>query len=182
MGNYNAALTADIEDFKSIVSTLENQRILSEHNRLGNTLSVNHAVEEQAGQEMNEVNQEPDLLALKFLYNTDEPKDTKEPVSNCTSAPALAVSSSSSSDTTSTISLPAYLSALLAAKPRPALQGPATLEQMRAELRDLRDELDTLRTQQKKEIKLLMNELDEEKKMRLSLQIEVEHLKKHMSK
>ncbi|KAK7130742.1 hypothetical protein R3I94_016026 [Phoxinus phoxinus] len=179
MGNYNAALTADIEDFKSIVSTLENQRILSEHNRLENTLSVN----EQAGQEMNEVNQEPDLLALKFLYsNTDEPKDTKEPVSNCTSAPAPAVSSSSSSGTTSTISLPAYLSALLAAKPRPALQGPATLEQMRAELRDLRDELDTLRTQQKKEIKLLMNELDEEKKMRLSLQIEVERLKKHMSK
>jgi len=35
------------------------------------------AVEEQAGLEMNEVNQEPDLLALKFLYNTDEPKDTK---------------------------------------------------------------------------------------------------------
>lgn len=35
------------------------------------------AVEEQTGQEMNEVNQEPDLLALKFLYNnTDEPKDT----------------------------------------------------------------------------------------------------------
>lgn len=32
----------DIEDFKSIVSTLENQqRILSEHNRLENTLSVN---------------------------------------------------------------------------------------------------------------------------------------------
>ncbi|XP_077052424.1 uncharacterized protein LOC143702437 [Siphateles boraxobius] len=178
MGNYNAALTADIEDFKSIVSTLENQRVLSEHNRLQNTLSVN----EQAGQEMNEVNQEPDLLALKFLYsNTDEPKDTKEPLSNCTSAPAPAVSSSSSSGTTSSIPLPAYLSALLAAKPRPALQGPATLEQMRAELRDLRDELNTLRTQQKKEIKLLMNELDEEKKMRLSLQIEVERLKKHMS-
>jgi len=35
------------------------------------------AVEEQAGLEMNDVNQEPDLLALKFLYNTDEPKDTK---------------------------------------------------------------------------------------------------------
>ncbi|XP_048022180.1 SH3 domain-containing kinase-binding protein 1 [Megalobrama amblycephala] len=183
MGNYNAALVADVEEFKSIVSTLENQRILSEHNRLENTLSVYHAVEEQAGQEMNEVNQEPDLLALKFLYsNTDEPEDSKEPVSNCTSAPAPVVSSSSSSGTANTTSLPAYLSALLAAKPRPALQGPATLEQMRAELRDLRDELDTLKTQQKKEIRLLMNELDEEKKMRLSLQIEVERLKKHMSK
>uniref|UniRef100_A0A9J8CQZ1 Si:dkey-71d15.2 n=1 Tax=Cyprinus carpio carpio TaxID=630221 RepID=A0A9J8CQZ1_CYPCA len=68
----------------------------------------------------------------------------------------------------------------LAAKPRGAPQGPGTMEQMRAELRELRDELDTLKTQ--KEIKLLMNELDEEKKMRLSLQIDVERLKKRMSK
>ncbi|XP_005161482.2 uncharacterized protein si:dkey-71d15.2 isoform X1 [Danio rerio] len=177
MGNYNAALTADVEDFKSIVSTL------TEQNRLENTLSINHAVDKEARQEMNEVNQEPDLLALKFLYcNIEAPKDTTEPVSNCTSTPIPEASSSSSSSGTATLTpLPAYLSALLA-KPRPALKGPATMEQMRAELRELRDELDTLKTQQKKEIKLLMNELDEEKKMRLSLQIEVERLKKHMSK
>ncbi|KAI2650929.1 SH3 domain-containing kinase-binding 1-like isoform X2 [Labeo rohita] len=173
MGNY--AFTADVEDFKSIVSTLESQRILAERSRLENTLSLNHAVEEQTGQEMNEVNQEPDLLALKFLYNnTDEPKDTAE------------AASSSSSGTTSVTPLPAYLSAALsaslAAKPRAAPQGPVTMEKMRAELRELRDELDTLKTQHKKEIKLLMNELDEEKKMRLSLQIDVERLKKHMSK
>ncbi|XP_073680670.1 uncharacterized protein [Garra rufa] len=173
MGNY--AFTADVEDFKSIVSTLESQRILSERSRLENTPSLNNAVEEQTGQEMNEVNQEPDLLALKFLYNnTDEPKDTTEPVS------------SSSSGTTSMSPLPAYLaaalSASLATKPRAAPQGPATMEQMRADLRELRDELDTMKTQHKKEIKLLMNELDEEKKMRLSLQIEVERLKKHMFK
>lgn len=125
---------------------------------------------EQTGEEMNEVNQEPDLLALKFLYsNTDAPKDNTEPIS------------SSSSGTTSMTPLPAYLSAL-AAKPRAAPRGPGPMEQMRAELRELRDELDTLKTQHKKEIKLLMNELDEEKKMRLSLQIEVERLKKHMSK
>ncbi|XP_068072226.2 uncharacterized protein si:dkey-71d15.2 isoform X2 [Danio rerio] len=143
----------------------------------------NKAVDKEARQEMNEVNQEPDLLALKFLYcNIEAPKDTTEPVSNCTSTPIPEASSSSSSSGTATLTpLPAYLSALLA-KPRPALKGPATMEQMRAELRELRDELDTLKTQQKKEIKLLMNELDEEKKMRLSLQIEVERLKKHMSK
>ncbi|XP_058614982.1 SH3 domain-containing kinase-binding protein 1 isoform X2 [Onychostoma macrolepis] len=157
----NQAFTADVEDFKSIVSTLESQRILIEHNRLENKLSLNHAADEQTGQEMNEVSQEPDLLALKFLYtNTDAPKDNTEPVS------------SSSSGTTSMTLLPAYLSAL-AAKPRAAPQGPGTMEQMRAELRELRDELDTLKTQHKKEIKLLMNELDEEKKMRLSLQVSV---------
>ncbi len=34
------------------------------------------AADEQTGQEMNEVNQEPDLMALRFLYNnTDAPKD-----------------------------------------------------------------------------------------------------------
>ncbi|XP_042603510.1 uncharacterized protein LOC122141200 isoform X1 [Cyprinus carpio] len=167
MGNH--AFTADVEDFKCIVSTLENQRVLSEHSRRQNILSLNHAADEEAGQEMNEVTQEPDLLALRFLYsNTDTPRDTTEPVS-------------SSSSGTSTTRLPAYLSAL-AAKPRAAPWGPGTMEQIRAELRELRDELDTLRTQHKREIKLLMNELDEEKKMRLSLQIEVEHLKKHMSK
>uniref|UniRef100_A0A672R1C5 Si:dkey-71d15.2 n=1 Tax=Sinocyclocheilus grahami TaxID=75366 RepID=A0A672R1C5_SINGR len=69
--------------------------------------------------------------------------------------------------------LPAYLSAL-AAKPRAAPRGPGAIEQMRAELRELRDDLDTLKTQ--KEIKLLLNELDEEKKMRLSLQVSQEPL------
>ncbi|XP_043077340.1 SH3 domain-containing kinase-binding protein 1 isoform X2 [Puntigrus tetrazona] len=123
------------------------------------------AADEQTDLEMNEANQEPDLQALKFLYsNTDSPKDTPEPVS-----------------ITSTSPLPEYLSAL-AAKPRGAPRGPVSVEQMRAELRELRDELDTLKTQHKKEIKLLMNELDEEKKMRLSLQIDVERLKKHMLK
>ncbi|XP_016151441.1 CD2-associated protein [Sinocyclocheilus grahami] len=156
-------IVTDVEDFKSVVSTL------SEHSRLENMLSLNHAADEQTGQKMNEVHQEPDLLALKFLYsNTDAPKDTTEPVS------------SSSSGTSMTL-LPAYLSAL-AAKPRAAPRGPGAIEQMRAELRELRDDLDTLKTQHKKEIKLLLNELDEEKKMRLSLQIEVERLKKHMSK
>ncbi|XP_059398326.1 SH3 domain-containing kinase-binding protein 1 isoform X2 [Carassius carassius] len=162
MGNY--AFTADVEDFKSLVSTLENQRLLTEHS----SLSLNHAVEEEPGQEMNEVNQEPDLLALRFLYsNTEAPKDTTEPVSG------------SSSGTTQ---LPAFLSQLLSTKSQGAPQGPVTTEQMRAELRELRDELDTLKTQHKKEIRLLMNELDEEKKMRLSLQIDVERLKKRMSK
>uniref|UniRef100_A0A671KMA7 Si:dkey-71d15.2 n=1 Tax=Sinocyclocheilus anshuiensis TaxID=1608454 RepID=A0A671KMA7_9TELE len=75
--------------------------------------------------------------------------------------------------------LPAYLSAL-AAKPRAAPRGPGAIEQMRAELRELRDDLDTLKSQHKKEIKLLLNELDEEKKMRLSLQVIRLQQKKNM--
>ncbi|TRY59388.1 hypothetical protein DNTS_004297 [Danionella cerebrum] len=135
---------------------------------------------------MNADNQEPDLLALKFLhFNPDQAEVCTETVNNCTAAlapPLPAAPQSSSSVATSQTPLPAYLSSILT-KPRGALlQGPATMEQMRTELRELRDELDTLKTQQKKEIKLLMNELDEEKKMRLSLQIEVERLKKLMSK
>ncbi|KAI5096267.1 kit receptor b precursor [Silurus meridionalis] len=53
---------------------------------------------------------------------------------------------------------------------------------LNVELQDMREELELLKTQHKREIKLLMNELDEEKKLRLSLQLEVERLKKHMSK
>ncbi|XP_051537260.1 SH3 domain-containing kinase-binding protein 1 [Myxocyprinus asiaticus] len=184
MGNYSSALTADVEDFKSIVSTFESQCTLIENYRLEKILSVNHATaEEPEGQEMNEVQQEPDL---KFLYSNT--KDITEPVNNCSSAPKPVVSSSSSSCSGTNLPqslnslLSAALSASLPAKPRGNLQGPVTMEQMKADLRELRDELDQLKTQHKKEITLLMNELDEEKKMRLSLQIDVERLKKHMSK
>ncbi|GAA6093485.1 SH3 domain-containing kinase-binding protein 1 [Tachysurus ichikawai] len=69
-------------------------------------------------------------------------------------------------------------------QPKPLLtaHSPHTLQKLSVELQDMREELELLKTQHKREIKLLMNELDEEKKMRLSLQVEVERLKKHMSK
>ncbi|XP_062309128.1 SH3 domain-containing kinase-binding protein 1 [Osmerus eperlanus] len=65
---------------------------------------------------------------------------------------------------------------------RPAGQVPATLEDLSTELCDLREEMELMKSQHNKEIKLLMNELDEEKKIRLSLQVEVQRMKKKMSK
>ncbi|XP_062414141.1 SH3 domain-containing kinase-binding protein 1 isoform X2 [Pungitius pungitius] len=59
---------------------------------------------------------------------------------------------------------------------------PPHLEQLQAELRDLRDQFGRMKSQHNKEIQLLMSELDEEKKIRLTLQMEVQRMKKHMSK
>nr|XP_046266409.1 SH3 domain-containing kinase-binding protein 1-like isoform X2 [Scatophagus argus] len=64
----------------------------------------------------------------------------------------------------------------------PAKQTSLNLEQLQTELRDLRDQLDQMKSQHNKEIKLLMNELDEEKRIRLTLQMEIQRMKKHMSK
>ncbi|XP_070991513.1 SH3 domain-containing kinase-binding protein 1-like isoform X1 [Oncorhynchus clarkii lewisi] len=90
--------------------------------------------------------------------------------------------------------IPGALSAILRAtlpphltsdpKPRrePGAQCQLTLEQLRTELRDLRDEVELMKSQHNKEIQLLMNELDEEKRIRLSLQMDVAQMKKHKSK
>ncbi|XP_020564549.1 SH3 domain-containing kinase-binding protein 1 [Oryzias latipes] len=56
------------------------------------------------------------------------------------------------------------------------------LERLQTELRDLRDQFEQMKSQHNKEIKLLMNELDEEKRIRLTLQMEIQRIKKHMSK
>lgn len=56
------------------------------------------------------------------------------------------------------------------------------LEQLHTELRDLRGQFEQMKSQHNKEIKLLMNELDEEKRIRLTLQMEIQRMKKHMSK
>lgn len=65
---------------------------------------------------------------------------------------------------------------------QPVAQNAVTLEQLQTELRNLRDEMELMKNQHNKEIKLLMNELDEEKKIRLSLQVEIQRMKKKMSK
>nr|XP_023693683.1 SH3 domain-containing kinase-binding protein 1-like isoform X2 [Paramormyrops kingsleyae] len=57
-----------------------------------------------------------------------------------------------------------------------------SVEELRTQLRDLRGTVELMGKQHKKEIKQLMNELDEEKKIRLSLQMEVAHIKKTLSK
>ncbi|XP_019728961.1 SH3 domain-containing kinase-binding protein 1-like [Hippocampus comes] len=91
--------------------------------------------------------------------------------------------------------LPKALSAVLQARqPPPSLdpaprpfRGPTdhsspTLERLQSELRELREQFEQMKSQHNKEIKLLMNELDEEKRIRLTLQMELQRMKKHMSK
>ncbi|XP_057677784.1 SH3 domain-containing kinase-binding protein 1 [Corythoichthys intestinalis] len=91
--------------------------------------------------------------------------------------------------------LPKALSAVLHARQTPpgpgsepqpsrasAERSSPTLERLQSELRELREEFQQMKSQHNKEIKLLMNELDEEKRIRLTLQMELQRMKKHMSK
>ncbi|XP_008306313.1 SH3 domain-containing kinase-binding protein 1 isoform X2 [Cynoglossus semilaevis] len=57
-----------------------------------------------------------------------------------------------------------------------------TVEELRNQLRELRTSVERLKTQHKQEMKQLASALDEEKKLRISLQLEVEHIKKNLMK
>ncbi|KAM6953789.1 SH3 domain-containing kinase-binding protein 1 [Aplochiton taeniatus] len=59
---------------------------------------------------------------------------------------------------------------------------PPTLEELRGQLRELRSSVELLKSQHRQEMKQLASELDEEKRIRLGLQMEVEHIKKSLSK
>ncbi|XP_068438124.1 SH3 domain-containing kinase-binding protein 1 isoform X1 [Clinocottus analis] len=59
---------------------------------------------------------------------------------------------------------------------------PPTLEELRNQLRDLRASVELLKSQHRQEMKHLTNALDDERKIRVSLQMEVEHIKKSLSK
>nr|XP_025976513.1 SH3 domain-containing kinase-binding protein 1 isoform X2 [Dromaius novaehollandiae] len=63
-------------------------------------------------------------------------------------------------------------------KTEPLSQGQTALEELRTQVRELRTIVETMKDQQKKEIKQLLSELDEEKKIRLRLQMEVNDIKK----
>ncbi|XP_019522836.1 PREDICTED: SH3 domain-containing kinase-binding protein 1 isoform X3 [Hipposideros armiger] len=54
----------------------------------------------------------------------------------------------------------------------------AAVEELRTQVRELRSTIETMKDQQKREIKQLLSELDEEKKIRLRLQMEVNDIKK----
>ncbi|XP_035854166.1 SH3 domain-containing kinase-binding protein 1 isoform X5 [Sander lucioperca] len=81
---------------------------------------------------------------------------------------------------------PTSLSSSLGLSPSPELRHspltPLTLEELRNQLRDLRASVELLKSQHRQEMKQLTNALDEEKKIRLSLQMEVEHIRKSLSK
>ncbi|XP_077361465.1 SH3 domain-containing kinase-binding protein 1 [Festucalex cinctus] len=125
-------------------------------------------------------------------------KNSHETNQNGTSLPVPANESShalpESSPSLSPL-LPKALSAVLHARqtpanlnsePRPskcpAEHSSPKLERLQSELRELREQFEQMKSQHNKEIKLLMNELDEEKRIRLTLQMELQRMKKHMSK
>lgn len=60
----------------------------------------------------------------------------------------------------------------------PAGSGQAAVEELRTQVRELRSIIETMKDQQKREIKQLLSELDEEKKIRLRLEMEVNDIKK----
>lgn len=57
-----------------------------------------------------------------------------------------------------------------------------TLDELKTQLRELRATVELMKSQHKQEMKQLVSELDEEKRIRLSLQVEVENIKKLLSK
>ncbi|XP_077480949.1 SH3 domain-containing kinase-binding protein 1 [Stigmatopora argus] len=63
-----------------------------------------------------------------------------------------------------------------------ARRGSSSLEDLQKQLRELRGSVELLKTQHRQEMKQLGATLDEEKKIRLGLQMEVEHIKKILSK
>ncbi|XP_068126094.1 SH3 domain-containing kinase-binding protein 1-like isoform X3 [Hyperolius riggenbachi] len=56
----------------------------------------------------------------------------------------------------------------------------STLEELQLQVKELRSIIETMKDQQKKEIKQLLSELDEEKKIRLRLQLDVNEIKKSL--
>lgn len=63
-------------------------------------------------------------------------------------------------------------------KMEPAASSQAAVEELRTQVRELRSIIESMKDQQKREIKQLLSELDEEKKLRLRLQMEVNDIKK----
>lgn len=116
--------------------------------------------------------------------NDDDKTSSKETSEASSSAVSSEEPSTSSSDTLSSL-LPKALSMVLhhTMPPEhntdhPTSEYSAThtspkseLEQLQAELTVLRGQFEQMKAQHNKEIKLLMNELDEEKRIRLTLQV-----------
>lgn len=218
MGNYSSAFTADIEDFKAIVSSgspvhsLDGRRhgsfrrsqseiLLSSSQSpfLDPFLPVTPC-DELEKPEPEETNG-PDILSLKFLNVVDAPAADASASRISMSAPPTPTSVDSDAkqggrsgasvnpSPSSSPMPPSLFSGALSAvlhHPRTALRvtpsGSPVLDQLKLQLREMRDDLELLKSQHKKEVTLLMSELDEEKKIRLSLQVEVDKIKKKLSK
>ncbi|XP_033834338.2 SH3 domain-containing kinase-binding protein 1 [Periophthalmus magnuspinnatus] len=140
----------------------------------------------------NKVNMEPERGCNQCV---DE-DSSKEKSDTSLSATSKAESPASSSGDSLSSLLPKALSAVLhhtlppgQSRNQPTSENsttscsqPLNLEQLQTELTVLRGQFEQMKSQHNKEIKQLMNELDEEKKIRLTLQMEIKRIKKHMSK
>ncbi|XP_061876918.1 SH3 domain-containing kinase-binding protein 1 isoform X1 [Entelurus aequoreus] len=139
---------------------------------------VDHpAPEDRKDRDRNKEDQEPVQFARKGLPAISVPEGK---------APLAAKSSSSLNPPNCGGHRPASPSSSSGLSPTPELRNspvtPPTLEDLRYQVRELRTSVELLKSQHRQEMKQLTNTLDEEKKIRLGLQMEVEHIKKKMSK
>lgn len=186
MGSYSSALIPDTEEFDSIVSVAEK---LNEQ--------VAHAADERLQSELQTLvtlmmEEERNKNLSETVNSSTQQQSIQETSQNGSALPAAAPKTVPTESFSSL--LPKALSAVLHPTPPPGLgsdprpsRNPEkhtspNLEQLQTELRDLRDQFELMKSQHNKEIKLLMNELDEEKRIRLTLQMEIQRMKKHMSK
>ncbi|XP_053296857.1 SH3 domain-containing kinase-binding protein 1 isoform X3 [Pleuronectes platessa] len=158
MGSYSSALIPDTEEFASIASAAEklNEQIAGADERLQSELQTLATLMMEEKRKENP-SEEPGASTLR--------ENSQEASHN---GPALPV-------------LSAVLPQGLTSDPRPS-RSPAAhtspnLGELQTELRDLRDQFEQMKSQHNKEIKLLMSELDEEKKIRLTLQVKQEETK-----
>ncbi|XP_049560711.1 SH3 domain-containing kinase-binding protein 1 isoform X10 [Orcinus orca] len=97
-------------------------------------------------------------------------------------APLSSAASSPLSSSLGAVGHRANSPSLFGAEGKPKMEPPASsqaaVEELRTQVRELRGIVETMKDQQKREIKQLLSELDEEKKIRLRLQMEVNDIKK----
>ncbi|XP_061035397.1 SH3 domain-containing kinase-binding protein 1 isoform X2 [Eubalaena glacialis] len=97
-------------------------------------------------------------------------------------APLSSAASSPLSSSLGTVGHRANSPSLFGAEGKPKMEptasSQAAVEELRTQVRELRSIIETMKDQQKREIKQLLSELDEEKKIRLRLQMEVNDIKK----
>ncbi|XP_068188206.1 SH3 domain-containing kinase-binding protein 1 [Antennarius striatus] len=163
MGSYSSALVPETEEFHSIVSIAE---------KLNEQMTV--MMEDETKENSREEQTPPTFEDDSSQNETDSPKEEPDNVSGQSLSSLLPKVLSAV--------MPQSLSANAEADSDPIKPNPPNLERLQTELRDLKGQFDKMKSQHNKEIKLLMNELDEEKKIRLTLQMEIQRLKKHMSK
>ncbi|KAJ7996721.1 hypothetical protein DPEC_G00239970 [Dallia pectoralis] len=208
MGNYRSALNA--ETLNQLAAHVADERFQSNIVSLERATQSNTDLQEASSQEDKKENMELDLSSVISLIRT-QTASTSSPVPPVSETKSQNPPGSTGLSTsllprgvTANVTHPVFtlhpgaLSAVLRATlppgptsdptsdPKPRMdggvQGSVSLLQLRTELLDLRDEVEMMKRQHNKEIQQLMNELDEEKRIRLSLQMEIAQIKKQTSK